>query len=256
MNQIIHLLQALPYWLASLLLLMQNLIVFALALLAGRILTRRFAARPVAFKPKATDKLEISLVVLTIVLNTAVTIVGYWLWRKGIVEFRQDTGWLALLDVVILIVVMDFAMYVLHRLAHIKWIFPILHSTHHTYENPRPLTLFALNPAETVSFGLLWLLVISLYDASWLGMSIYLALNVAFGTIGHLGVEPFPDLVKRLPLVKLLSTSTFHAQHHQNLHHNFGFYTLIWDKLFGTLSPRYEEDFGRLPLEATKVAAK
>lgn len=250
MKPIIEALQTMPYWLMSLFLLVENLLIFALALWVGRLMRRKFAARPVAREPRATDALEISLVVLTLVLNTAVTVAGLWLWRKGIVRFREDAGWLALLDIFILILVMDFAMYFLHRIAHVKWIFPILHSTHHRYENPRPLTLFALNPAETVSFGLLWLLVISLYDASWLGMSIYLALNVAFGTIGHLGVEPFPDSVKRAPVLKYLSTSTFHAQHHQNLNHNYGFYTLIWDKVFGTLAPRYEEDFGRVPAQA------
>lgn len=251
MHQIIEALQTMPYWLMSLVLLIENLIIFGLALWAGHILRRRYVARPVAGKPLAMDALEISLVVLTLLLNTAVTVAGLWLWRKGIVQFREDMGWRAFLDIFVLIVLMDFAMYFLHRIAHIKWIFPILHSTHHRYENPHPLTLFALNPAETVSFGLLWLIVISLYDASWLGMSLYLALNVAFGTIGHLGVEPFPDSVKRTPLLKYISTSTFHAQHHQSMGYNYGFYTLIWDKLFGTLAPRYEDDFGRIPAEST-----
>jgi lathosterol oxidase len=249
-KQIIEALQTMPYWLMSLVLLIENLIIFGLALWIGQWIRRRYVARPVAYKPRPIDALEISLVVLTLLLNTAVTVVGLWLWRKGIVQFREDAGWRAFLDIFILIVLMDFAMYFLHRIAHIKWIFPILHSTHHRYENPHPLTLFALNPAETVSFGLLWLLVISLYDASWLGMSIYLALNVAFGTIGHLGVEPFPDFVKRAPFLKYISTSTFHAQHHQDVRHNYGFYTLVWDKLFGTLAPRYEEDFGRLPAQS------
>lgn len=251
MKPIIEALQTMPYWLMSLVLLIENLIIFGLALWIGHWLKRRYADRPVAGTPKATDAVEISLVVLTLLLNTAVTVAGLWLWRRGIVQFREDTGWRAWLDVLILIAVMDFAMYFLHRIAHVKWIFPLLHSTHHRYENPRPLTLFALNPAETVSFGLLWLLVISVYDASWLGMSVYLALNVAFGTIGHLGVEPFPDQVTRAPFLRYLSTSTFHAQHHQSLNHNYGFYTLIWDRLFGTLAPRYEEDFGRVPARST-----
>lgn len=239
MNQIIHLLQAMPYELASLLLLIENLLVFGLALLAGQIVTRKFAPRPVTLKPKAIDAVEISLVISTVLLNTVVTIIGFWLWRKGIVQFRTDTGWRLLLDVLLLIIGMDWAMYILHRLAHLKWLFPILHSTHHRYENPCPLTLFVLNPAETMSFGLLWLAVISLYDASWLGMSIYLALNVAFGTIGHLGVEPFPGFVKNAPLLKYISARTFHTQHHQNVNHNYGFYTLSWDRLFGTLAPHY-----------------
>jgi Delta7-sterol 5-desaturase len=247
---IIDALQTMPYWLMSLVLLIENLIIFGLALWVGRLLKRRYAARPVAGEARATDALEISLVVLTLLLNTAVTVAGLWLWRQGIVQFREDVGWRAWLDILILILLMDFAMYFLHRLAHVKCIFPLLHSTHHRYENPRPLTLFALNPAETVSFGLLWLLVISLYDASWLGMSIYLGLNVAFGTIGHLGVEPFPDSFQRAPLLKYLSTSTFHAQHHQNLNYNYGFYTLVWDRLFGTLAPRYAEDFGKIPAQS------
>jgi sterol desaturase/sphingolipid hydroxylase (fatty acid hydroxylase superfamily) len=38
-----------------------------------------------------------------------------------------------------------------------------------------------------------------------------------------------------IPFVHYISTSTFHAEHHQDADHNFGFYTLIWDRLFVTL---------------------
>ena len=100
---------------------------------------------------------------------------------------------------------------------------------------------------ETLGFGGLWLIVLAVYPATWLGMSIYLALNVAYGVIGHLGVEPVPAAALRIPLLKGLTTSTFHAQHHLDRQRNFGFYTLIWDRLFGTLSPDYARDFGQLP---------
>ena len=46
-----------------------------------------------------------------------------------------------------------------------------------------------------------------------------------------------------IPFVHYISTSTFHAEHHQDADHNFGFYTLIWDRLFVTLSPDYVRDF-------------
>ena len=36
---------------------------------------------------------------------------------------------------------------------------------------------------------------------------------------------------------------SFHAQHHAEPTHNFGFYTLLWDRLFGTLHPEYEARF-------------
>jgi lathosterol oxidase len=43
-----------------------------------------------------------------------------------------------------------------------------------------------------------------------------------------------------VPPLRLLGTSTFHAEHHEHRQFNFGFCTLIWDKLFGTLDPEYE----------------
>ena len=138
-------------------------------------------------------------------------------------------------------------MYLLHRIAHTRLLYSVLHRFHHKFDRPRPLTLFALNPIENLAFGALWLIVISVYDASWLGMSIYLALNVVFGAVGHLGVEPFPDEWAGRPVVKYIAGGSFHAQHHQDIEHNYGFYTLIWDRIFGTLRSDYERNFGRVP---------
>ena len=45
--------------------------------------------------------------------------------------------------------------------------------------------------------------------------------------------------LSRIPLLNLIGTSTFHAEHHENQKYNFGFYTLFWDYLFGTLEPDY-----------------
>ena len=89
--------------------------------------------------------------------------------------------------------------------------------------------------------------MITLYRSSWLGIVIYLTFNLAFGMVGHLGVEPFPKSWARNRFLGLVGTSTFHAEHHQDFGANFGFYTLIWDRLFGTLHPRYAETFGQTP---------
>lgn len=235
---------------ASLLLLAENLIVFLLAVATGSLMLKLFPLRRVAHAPERTEPMEVVLTISTILLNTVVTILGWWLWKIGIITFRTDTGFRALiLDPLLLLLVMDLAMYGLHRLAHWNRLYPFLHKTHHRYDRPHPLTLFVLNPFEAIAFGGLWLVVVALYDWSWIGMSIYLALNVLFGVIGHLGVEPFPDRWKSLPVVQWISTSTFHARHHQDKGYNFGFYTLLWDRLFGTLSPGYDRDFGRMPGE-------
>jgi Delta7-sterol 5-desaturase len=198
-------------------LLLQNLVVFVLAVGGGELVSRALRVGP---RPDPLEDTEWVVATGTVLLNTAVTVAGLWLYRQGWVRFRSDVGWRVLVDVVVLLLVMDLAMYVLHRLVHQEPFYKWFHALHHRYENPRPLTLFVLSPQETLAFGGLWLVVIMVYPASWLGMSIYLALNVFFGVIGHTGIEWGP--------------SVFHLQHHEDRSRNFGFYTPLWDWLFRT----------------------
>ncbi len=236
-----------PLWQAALWLIAENILILSLTLLVGQVLVRLYSTRPVSLPKLPKNNLEIWLAVSTVFLNIVVTFWGLLLWRSGYINLRVSVTWRDWLDVPVLFFVMDLMMYLLHRIAHLSWIYPLFHKTHHRFKEVRPLTLFALNPLENLSFGLLWLIVLLLYPASWLGITIYLTLNVLFGLIGHLGVEPFPTWWNKVPLLRQLSSSTFHAQHHHDGHYNFGFYTLIWDRLFKTLSPRYPAEFGQLP---------
>ncbi|MCK6589256.1 MAG: sterol desaturase family protein [Polyangiaceae bacterium] len=215
----------------------ENLVIFSLALAAGALGLHLFASRRIAEPPDRLTRTEILFAAVTIVLNTAVTVAGLHLYRAGLIRFRSDLGPRVLLDVAVLLIVMDVLMYTLHRIAHHPWLFGIVHSIHHRYERVRPLTLFVLHPIETLSFGGLWLALLCVYPPSWLGMSIYLALNVAFGIIGHLGVEPLPDRIRRLPGIRLIAMAGFHATHHRDPQKNYGFYTSIWDRLFRSFDP-------------------
>lgn len=227
--------------------LLENIVVFIGALVFGTLLARHFQKRAVSETPGPLTRTEVMLAASTVWLNSLVTFVGWLLWRAEVIQFRREGGVWALLDFLFLVLLMDVAMYGLHRLAHWPFLFRLLHRTHHDYDNPRPLTLFVMNPAECLSFGALWLLVLSVYDATWVGMMAYLVFNVVWGVVGHVGVEPLPDGWKKWPLLKFVSTSSFHAGHHHEGGFNFGFYTLVWDRLFGTLAPRYEEDFAHRP---------
>lgn len=247
MDAVITWLQTAPLWQAALALLGENAVILLLAVAGGEWLAWIFRHRRVAPLAHPLKRIEVWTTVSTVLTNTITTIVGLHLWRAGVIRFRDDVGVWAWIDVVVLLLIMDIAMYVLHRVAHHPWIYGWLHRLHHEFDRPRPLTLFILHPLENLSFGMLWLLTISLYNASWLGMSIYLMLNVLFGTIGHLGVEPFPVWWGRIPVLRYVGGSTFHARHHQDVSCNFGFYTLLWDRLFGTLRRDYFESIGVLP---------
>lgn len=245
--QVMDRLRALTWTEACGVFLAENLLIFLLVVSGGEYLVRCYRSRPVSAPPEPITAKELTVACGNVLLNTAITLAGWLLWKRGIIQFRTDAGWGVAVDVLVLILVMDLLMYWLHRLAHTPVLFRHMHQMHHRYERVRPLTLFALNPLENLGFGLLWLVVISIYPASWLGMSIYLMLNVVCGAIGHLGVEPVPAKWAQQPGISSIAGSSFHAQHHQYPQHNFGFYTLIWDRLFGTLRAGYAQDYGRLP---------
>lgn len=211
-----------------------NVALFALCIGGGAVLVHAFPGRRVAPAPPPLERREIALAGLCVVLNAAVTFAGWTLFRAGLIVVRPGSGARLVLDALVLLVAMDLAMYLLHRLAHVRGLYSWLHGTHHRYDHPRPLTLFVLNPFEVLGFGSLWLAVLCVYSSTWGGICIYLALNALFGTIGHLGVEPLPDAVQRLPLIRHLGSSRFHAEHHLDGDVNFGFYTDVWDRLFGT----------------------
>lgn len=222
----------------------ENLVIFGVCMLVGHILVRQYDDFLITHAPEPISRLEIIFATSCVTLNILVTVIGIIMWQINII--RVDFGMNPLrigLDTILLIFAMYLAMYFFHRIAHHPRLYPLIHRTHHRFENPRPLTLFVLNPFETLCFGTLWLLVITLYPANWLGIIIYLALNIVFGLVGHIGVESMLDSWVNSPIMRYISTSTFHAEHHFADQRNFGFYTLIWDRLFGAISPDYLQDF-------------
>ena len=219
-----------------------NVLMFAGSIAVGAVLVRRFSHRRCSEPPAPLTGTEIALSMSCVALNALVMVAGVWLFqRDAIAVYPATAWWRVVLDVAVFFFVMDVLMYVLHRVAHIPWIYPWVHRTHHRYENPRPLSLFVLNPFEVLSFGGLWLILLMIYPSSLLGIVIYLAINLTFGMIGHLGVESFPRWWHK-PFTGWISTSTFHAGHHADPEHNFGFYTLIWDRLLRTLDNRRGPD--------------
>lgn len=215
-----------------------NVAVFAATLAIGALIVSTWRERRVARVPAPIDRTELGLAAVCVLLNAAVMLAGWWLFRAG--HLRVDASpsplrWLV--DAAALTLIMDVAMYATHRLAHVEPLYRWVHAIHHRYEHPRPLTLFVLHPIEVLGFGGLWLMVLLAHRFSLGGMVAYLTLNTLFGVVGHVGVEPLPAGLARLPIVRAIGSSTFHAVHHQRGTTNFGFYTALWDRLFRTLDP-------------------
>ena len=207
----------------------ENCLVTAMSLLLGYAILRFFKKTV-----KPASKCEWLICLATNVINTVITYLGFWLWLRGDVIFSYDVNWRIITDFLAIFLLMDLLMYIFHYIIHHSIVYKAIHSFHHRYEDPIPIDLFVLHPLETVSFGMLWLITLLLSSFNFYAVFIYLAVNVAFGTIGHLGFEPFPAKLRGYMPFRYLGTSSFHHRHHLEMGHNFGFYTNIWDKLFKT----------------------
>ncbi|WP_221409804.1 sterol desaturase family protein [Pseudochryseolinea flava] len=171
---------------------------------------------------------------VTNVINTVVTYLGFYLCQTGYIAIDTQLSWYILLDFMILFFAMDLLMYVFHYLIHKSFLYEVVHGLHHQSVNPKPIDLFVLHPVETFAFGTLWLVLLMTNSFSLIAIMIYLTVNVAFGLLGHLEIEPLPELWRQKRIFRYIGTATFHHRHHQDVTANFGFYTSLWDKLFGT----------------------
>ncbi len=225
-------------------LLVQNLLQLALCVGGGWLVVRMFLRNRIFEAPDKLTNREVWLSICCVFFNTLVALAGWAMWKAGIIKIHMSTDFVhALIDVIALVILMDFLMYASHRIVHLPGIYERVHLTHHQFAMTRPLSLFVLNPLEVLGFGFLWLLVLCIYNASWIAIVVYLLLNAAFGALGHVGVEPFPSFWLKIPFLGHLTTSTFHAQHHKDSGTNFGFYTDLWDRLFTSLNQSYETVF-------------
>ena len=74
---------------AAALFLAENVLVLAVALMAGRWLIPAFAHRRVAPPPPLTG-LEVAFAASTVLLNAAVTWAGWELWRRGLLTLQTN----------------------------------------------------------------------------------------------------------------------------------------------------------------------
>ena len=220
--------------------LLSNFAVAGSSIVACHLIHERYADRPVFVAPQPLTTSDRWLAVMAITLNSVVSIAGWLLWKAGWITLTFPEWWRTLLDLAFLLLFMDAGMYVLHRFAHVRAFFRLIHQTHHVHESTNALSLFVLNPLEVLGFGALLLFALVLFPISGIALLAYLTLNIAFGTLGHAGVEPIPPGWFRFRLMRQIGTSTFHGLHHADPTHNFGFYTVVWDRLFRTIHPEYD----------------
>lgn len=236
-------LKAAQPWEAAGVFLVANFLIFVCSILFCWCLGVVFRKKRIFDRWEPLRAVELFAAVVAVILNAAISVVGWWLWSLEFIVLGPSSLGRSFVDGVVMVLAMDLGMYVFHRIAHAPFLYRWMHRFHHRHEATNPISLFVLHPVEVIGFGGLMIGFLILYPITFAGLIGYLSLNVIFGSLGHSGVEPFPAAMRKFPLLRLVGTSTFHAEHHEHPRYNFGFYTLIWDKWFGTLDPDYDLRF-------------
>jgi lathosterol oxidase len=237
---VLEFLRTLPTGWFGLLALVENIALVGLGALLGQVALRLPGPRRLTPDPGPVSRTELALVVSTVLINTVITVAGWWLWRAGLITLSSGFGPGTLVELVALIMVMDILMYAGHATVHLRPLFPWVHRLHHVFADARPITLFALHPLEAIGFGAMWLVVLAVHPFTVWSLGAYAVLNLVFGILGHLGVEPLPPAVRRHVIFRWVATPAMHVGHHVDPRYNLGFYTTVWDRLFRTLEPGYD----------------
>lgn len=163
---------------------------------------------------------------------------GLWSQHKGWALTPVETSfWSVLAFFLIATLIHDLWFYVAHRLLHtkalIKW-----HRVHHLSPVPTVWTndRFTL-PDVLMSQSFLFVIVFVLPIPA-LALILYRLSDHIKGLIGHSGFEyaAGPFAVWPMPFVCV----AHHDAHHELYRYNFGNTLSIWDRMFGTLDPEYD----------------
>lgn len=183
-------------------------------------------------------------------LTTYLTANGYIATRSGPVSW-----WVVALEYALYFFAFDTWFYWLHRGMHIEPMYKYIHKIHHYSTSPNLLTTLSVSPIESLingGFVPLFLAVMTVHDQT---MALITPTNIIMGLYVHSGYEFLPRWWNTNPLTRWFITTTFHDHHHRYFRFNFGGYTTIWDRLCGTVRPKFDEDFERITTRKGKAVA-
>ncbi len=163
-----------------------------------------------------------------------------------IYDFTAKPTWYWLLTVIPIFFIHDFYFYWAHRFMHLKQVFKHVHRVHHLSTNPSPWTAYAFHPLEAVIEGLSITILAFTVPTHPVIIVFFMIFQIVYNVYGHLGYELFPKGFHKNGFGKWINTSVAHNQHHQWYHGNYGLYTLIWDRLFGTIRDDYNAAYERV----------
>jgi sterol desaturase/sphingolipid hydroxylase (fatty acid hydroxylase superfamily) len=224
------------------------LILFLASGLIAGVVSGWFKARkiqPRRFKWKIFGQ-EVLVAVVTLAI--AGPILGFgqgWLKSDGYITFNNGPAswWVIALEYAAYFIGFDTYFYWLHRWMHKEPVYTWVHKLHHHSTAPNLLTTLSVNPLESLINGGFMPLFLAAFSVHPESLALMGPTTILMGFYVHSGYEFFPRWWNRSWATKWFITATFHDQHHKYFTANFGGYTTAWDRICGTMRPKFEADF-------------
>ncbi len=199
---------------------------------------------------------EAIFAVITVTLSAFVLgFASNWLKAHGIIKFHMEptAWWVSALEYIAYFIGFDTWFYWLHRWMHKEPVYSWVHKLHHRSTAPNLLTTFSVHPLESFingGFVPVFTSLLTLHSQTMVFISLTAPI---MGLYVHSGYEFFPRWWNKSWATKWFITATFHDQHHKYFTANFGGYTTVWDRICGTMRPKFEDDYLKLK-DRAKVA--
>lgn len=230
----------------------------------GAIITGYFRARKI--QPRGFKLKQFGFEGMVAVISVAISgpIIGgltAWWTNIGWIEVSNEPAawWMIALEYGAYFVLFDTWFYWLHRWMHKEPVYTWVHKLHHHSTAPNLLTTLSVNPLESLVNGGFVPLFLAAYSVHPETLALIGPTNIVMGFYVHSGYEFLPRWWNRSWATKWFITATFHDQHHKYFTCNFGGYTTVWDRICGTVRPKFESDFenpkARQPAKVAAAAA-
>lgn len=150
--------------------------------------------------------------------------------------------WTAPLFLVVSVFLYDAWFYWVHRLLHCKPFYRF-HALHHKSVAPTVWSNHHESLPEAFFNQAYYLIIPFVLPIPWQLLVLQKIYDQFSGMLGHAGFEHFASPAGRRPFP--LTSTVFHDQHHAHFSYNFGHTFSFWDRIMGTLYPRYDDTLAK-----------
>ena len=158
-------------------------------------------------------------------------------WQGYALVPLELSWWSAPLTLGISVLLYDAWFYWVHRLLHWKPMFRF-HALHHTSVAPTVWTNHHETIVESLLNQLYYVIIVFVLPIPWQMLVLQKIYDQISGMLGHAGYEHFASPAARTPWP--LASTVFHDQHHGYFRFNYAHTFSFWDRIMGTLHPRYD----------------